>query len=641
MNSPQTPLTKGAQSDVPQPYYELMNAMQRVYNVGLYYPIGHNMTERAIGAFVHAVKENVDKRSGYLHFGLTEQSFSLQKRALDTKVPAVKIFHQMFSALHITSLDIHRDINADEARCFFEEIIAHNAKIRTCRDFSQMIITGLPESVKVRQLNSVPDEEDDTDEVPHDTSLPTIEYLLSSLMQRGIPEEMLTICRDLLLSVKEKLAERPLSNAGLASVTWEDVEKLLFDLAEFLQTAAQGEPDYPLEERYNIDALLAIVTALDEPGTDVRSTHEVKKAVNLLVDATKGPVHETQGEELEEKKSLRPRDRTDISVGELKEALLELEEYRAVRPIFQTDRCEQLSVLMVTLGRPLQPQLLIHIQHALTEYFAHVLELDEWYILLQGTRDLFKTLEKDRVRFILVLLTQALRSSPYSSVLIFVRDLCRELAGDELVLFWPFLVNELLVQGAEREPKVFQELCIVAGSLPKQDMRAALPYLKRLDALAERKIADSIFVAHPLALRFLFTLLLESSQVVYFSNRLMKGLQECPFSWLDKAVLPFLDSRSETDQHFLINLFHQENPLYPGQTLRDEGAAIIIERLPLLSAEQKKEQWIAESIAALARTPLLSAYALLVEIAQDRPFLRAGKWPKHARLAALKALKNY
>ncbi|MCI5120295.1 MAG: hypothetical protein D3908_03705, partial [Candidatus Electrothrix sp. AUS4] len=276
-----------------------------------------------------------------------------------------------------------------------------------------------------------------------------------------------------------------------------------------------------------------------------------------------------------------------------------------------------------------------------TEYFAHVLELDEWYILLQGTRNLFRILEKERFFFVLVLLTQTLRSSPYTSVLIFVRDLCRELSGDELILFWPFLVNELLVEGATKEPKVFRELCTIAGSLSRQDMRAALPCLKRLDALAERKIAASIFVAHPLELRFLFTLLLESSQAVYFSNKLIQGLQECPFSWLDKAVLPFLDSRLETDQYFLVNLFHQENPLYPGQTLKDEGAAIIIERLPQLSAEQKKEQWVAESVAALARTPLLSAYALLVEIARDRPFLRAGKWPKHARLAALKALESY
>ncbi|MCI5159897.1 MAG: hypothetical protein D3906_16020, partial [Candidatus Electrothrix sp. AUS1_2] len=202
MNSSQTPRKTEPQSDVPQHYYELMNAMQRVYNVGLYYPVGHTMAERAIGSFVHAVKENVDKRSGYLHFGLNEQTFSLQKRALDTTLPAVRTFYEMFSALHITSLDIHRDINANEARCFFKEIIAHNAKIRTCRDFSQMIITGLPESVKVRQLKCAPDEED-TDEAPPDTSRPTIEYLLSSLMQRSIPEDMLSICRELLFSIKD------------------------------------------------------------------------------------------------------------------------------------------------------------------------------------------------------------------------------------------------------------------------------------------------------------------------------------------------------------------------------------------------------------------------------------------------------
>lgn len=641
MDSLQTPRKIESQLDVHQDYYELMNAMQRVYNISLYYPIGHNMADQAIDSFLSAVKKNVDKKSGYLHFGVTEQVLSLQENELNTKQPAVKTFYNMFSALHIASLDIHRDMNADEARCFFGEIISRNAKVRTCRDFSKMIIRGLPETVQIRQLNFVASDAVDTDGDANDTSQPTLEYLLSSLMERGIPEEMLSICRQLLQSVQDTLEKRQINNSGLASVTWEDVEKLLFGLAEFIQSSFQDESVTPLEERYNIDALIAILTAMDDPCADTQSKQAVKKAVNLLVDITKGPVPETEEDVPKEKKSLRPGDRIDISIEELKKELVLLEGEHSATQLFQHNRSEQLSVLMLILGSSLQVRALLDIQQAFSDCFTTVLESDEWHILVQGMRQLFKILDRERLHFILVLLLQALRSSPHTSSLVFIRDICRELTDDELIAFGPFLINELLVEGMEKDPSVFQELSVVAGHLPKQDMRDAFPCLKQLNALAERKIAANIFLSRSPDVYFLFRFLLESSQTTYFCKKLMNGLRKRPLGWLDKAVLPLLDNSSRADQQFIINLFQQDDPAHPGLALKEEGAAIIVERLQKLSLEQRKEQWVTESIAALSRVRVLAAYSLLVEIARDKQFLLIAKWPKPARIAALKALKNY
>jgi hypothetical protein len=618
-----------------------MNAMQRVYNIGLYYPIGHNMADQAIGFFLRAVKKNADKKTGCLHFGVTEYALSLQKNELNIKLPAVKTFYDMFSALHITSLDIHRDIKADEARLFFGEIISQNTKIRTCRDFSKMIITGLPETVKIRQLNFASGEAVDTGGESRNTSQPTLEYLLSSLMERGIPEEMLFICRQLLQSVQDTLEKRQLNNPALTSVTWGDVEKLLFGLAEFIQSSYQNGTAKSLEERYNIDALIAILTALDDPNADAQSKQAVKKAVNLLIDVTKGPVPETQKDTLESNKNLRSQDRVDISIGELKKELLTLEKHHVAVPLFKNTRSEQLSILMVMLGTPLQVQALLNIQRAFLDCFVTALATNEWQILLQGTRQLFKTLDRERLHFILVLFLQAFRFSPHTSSLMFIRDICQELTDDELIAFWPFVVNELLVEGTEKEPDIFLELCTVAGSLHEQDMRAAIPCLKILDALAERKIAANIFLSHPSALHFFFILMLESSQGEYFCKKIINGLREHPFGWLDQAVLPLLESGSETDQKFIVSLLQQDDPANPSPTLKREGATIIVERLQILPLEQRKEPWVAESIVALSKVRLLGAYSFLVEIGRDKQFLLIAKWPKLARIAALKALKNY
>lgn len=77
----------------------------------------------------------------------------------------------------------------------------------------------------------------------------------------------------------------------------------MFGLVEFIQSSFQKDSAQPLEERYNIDGLLAILTALDDPNADTQSKQAVKKAVNLLIDITKGPVPEAEDEVQEGKKA--------------------------------------------------------------------------------------------------------------------------------------------------------------------------------------------------------------------------------------------------------------------------------------------------------------------------------------------------
>jgi hypothetical protein len=559
----------------------------------------------------------------------------------------------MFSALHIASLDLRCDINADEARCFFQKIILYHAKVKNCRDFSQIMISDLPNAVKIRQLNFAPVGSGATDifgelnKEEIQSSQLTIEHLLSSLMERGVQEEMLSLCRELLQSVKHTLEERELTGSGLASVTWEDVEKLLFGLADFIQASALDNTEKPLEDRYNIDGLLAMLTALDDPQTDSQSKQAVKKAVKFLVDATKGPGTLQEGPEEfpENGKSLRPRDRTDTSLEDLQKGLqsLQLLQGQSAAGSFplQSSRQEELAVLLLALGTAHQLRALLNIQQALFNCFRTPLDDDEWQVLLQGAGQLFRDLEKERLYFVINLLLHVFRSSPHVSSLKLLRDLCRQLKDGELVLCWPLLVNEVLLEGGQKEPEVFQELSMIAGSFPPKKMCRAIPCLKKLDALAERRIAEDIFLSPPRELYFLFKILLASSQAAYFCNKLIQGLKKHPFSWLDKAVLPCLDSNLKEDQSFIGKLFQQEDPAKPDLALKRAGAVIIVERLRNLSLEQRKESWVAETIAVLAKVHVLEAYSLLVEIAQDKQFILLAKWPKSARIAAIKVLKNY
>ncbi|MCI5119883.1 MAG: hypothetical protein D3908_01560 [Candidatus Electrothrix sp. AUS4] len=225
--------------------------------------------------------------------------------------------------------------------------------------------------------------------------------------------------------------------------------------------------------------------------------------------------------------------------------------------------------------------------------------------------------------------------------MLFLRDICQRLTMTEFATCWPFLVNELLVQGPYKDPEIFQELCNVCKGFPQQRMRKRLSQLKQLDALSEKKIALDVFSPPPPELSSLLVVLLGSSQAAYISERLIKGLREQAIGWLDRAVIPFLDSHSSEDQGFLLELFRQVNPSKPSQNLTSIGGQIIVERLPAIPIEQRREQWVINSIEALSQIRVRGVQNLLSSIVLSRNYLVIPEWPRAARRAARKGLQSY
>ncbi len=622
----------------PQNLTELMNSLQRIFNTGLYYPSGHDVVDLAMGSFLHSLRKILGDNNSFLHFAVTETTLTLQDIELDIQLPSVKTFHKLLHALSITALDIHRDITTNEALLFVRKLISFRARIQNCRNFSELEIIGLPATVKIHQLQFLSTKSTATGDGSGDASQPTIDYLLSSLAEHGIQQEQLSICRRLLQSIPAALEKRQPAESNLPSVTWGDVEKLLFGLAETIESSSQNTATSPpLEKQHNIDPLIAILKSLE--GTEEAT--QAREAIDLLIHLTRDSLPQLEQYHSDASIGLRLGDRTGISIKQLKEDLLFQAKHSLPTHLFANDRGEQLSILMLILGRNPPLQVMMRIQEVLRDCLSTALEPREWKIVTGGMSQLVKNLNDDRLHFVFIMFIDFFRRSRYTSSLIFLRDVCQSLTVTEFATCWPFLINELFIQGSQTEPELFRELSAISGRLPHHYMRKKLPYLKRLDALSEKKIVSIFFSPPPPELYPLLVLLLKSSQAAYICEKLIKGLKEQAICWLDKGVIPLLDSRSLSDQRFLLELLRQKNPSNPVQGLKKKGVEIIIERLPEITVEQRKDEWVVDSIAALSHIRLRTARNLLENIIQSRRYLIIPLWPGPARAAARKALSNY
>lgn len=621
----------------PQDLSDLMNSLQRVFRIGMYYPAGHTVADQAAASFLHSLTKVAGKNATFLHFAVSETTLSLQGIELNQSLHSVKIFHDLLHSLSIATLDIHRDITADELRLFITKMLSFRARLQSSRDFQEIKITGMPQTVKIHQLQFLASPSATDEEGSGDASQPTIDYLLSSLVQHGLKAEQLSICRQLLESIPDTLGKRQISESDLPSVTWGDVEKLLFGVAEFIQSSDK-DPEMNLpENHYNIDALIAILKSLEETTDGDRS----REAVNLLIKLTRGSLPQSKDGEQKRSKRLRSRDRPGISLGKLNKALLLIKKSSLPAHLFANDRSEELSILMLMLGEGPRLQVMMRIQETLRDCLTAPLEPREWQIVTRGMRQLVKILDSERLHGVFFMILEILRRSRHTTPLIFLKDVCQGLTRTEFTACWPFLVNEILIEGPQKEPELFLELSTLAGCLPEQYMRNNLNCIKGLDALSENRVAASIFSPPPSGLHPFFALLLDSQKTTYITKRLVLGLRQQSFGWLDKAVAPLLDSTLPSDRQFIIDLLQQDNAAHPSQGLKKKGMDIIIERLPAISLEQRKEGWVPDTVRALSRVRLRAARNVLNDIVKSRQYLIIPEWPGPARKAAREVLRNY
>ena len=619
---------------------DFMNSLQRLFKIGIYYPSGHVILDKATDRFMKQIAEVAGDNKA-VKMQVFSNTIILEGIQLDPEQPFVRDFNTMLSTLGISTLSIDKQISMRELLDFIRKMLAYKAKIVNAKQFTQVEVSDLPISISVEQqefLSRGGSQERKTD------STENLETFVESLANYGLTETEIQQCRTLLDSLPKKLARSDIDLDDLPYASWDDVAHLL---ARAIRGGKGVDKDgkLTLVSQSNINALASILKKLELDTQDKKA----REAINLLVSVIKKPLpgrDEDQQTKLDEPKKVFPKT-PHIDLADLQDFANSQKVNPKVLvkiPDSTTDN-ETLSIMLqlARFEQPIANQ--IRMQQFARETLSGRLSEKTWDILSGGIHTIAQDGNINRLAQTLRVTVEPLRQSKYGNTLQLFQSILKLCGEKEIRIIWPFLVNELLVEGSTKDKIMYHQLCQNAARLANAHMMAALPQLKNLEAFQEYKIASDIFHAVSPSCYPLFAFLFKTDIERYIGERVIGGLRRNPRDWLIKAVAPMLDLNIQEHKLFLYSYLRQASQKTITESLKKIATQIITVALPALSQDRRSEQWVENTITAMAQLPAKSTFEVLREISGKKKLLFIPEWPSSCRKAAENALssvkKNY
>ena len=645
MTATQTPdlerLDEGQIVD-PQAVVDLMAALERVFRIGVYYPSGHAMCDEAAADFLKAFERTLGKAPS-LRFALTGGVLHLQDTPLDEDLRGVTGFREILALLGISGVVFDSNMSAGELHRFVMQLLAYRNRVKGAHRFQQVEVEDLPLSIAVEHLQFTAHEveqEDDEDDEGGDPSNPTLETLLTALARQGLGAQELARCRKLLEAIPGYLKDTNLEGSALPQVGWQDVQKLLLRAARVTEEAGADDRGGPSKSHVNLDALTAIFKTLSERA----EAENPRQAIDLLLNLSRRDMMPGgAGEDATARP--KPQRSPEIEAWPIQDLRIALDActVRASAPLELRSGtpAEELSILLQMLDRDHKLPVQVRMQKRLRDIARTGLQPEEWEIAAAGMRNLADPEQEERLFGPLLTLTDALRDSGSVSVLAFLRDVCAGCDPVRQALLWPFLVNEILLEGKHKDAVAFADACRLAGALEDQAMQARLPRLESLAALREGRCARGAFTPPPRELDRVLALVLGSVHADCVGECLLDGLRQQPPNWLAEAVVPLIRRYEPKHRHFMIEALRMADDQEPGKALLESAGRLVGENLPGLTFHDGSEPWLPNTLRSLATLNVPGGAAQLQRIVDQRRWFVWPAWPKTCRRAALDTLASW
>ncbi len=614
---------------------DFMNSLQRLFKIGIYYPSGHVILDKATDSFMRQLVEIAgDEKSVKLQ--AYANTISIEGIQLDPEQPFVRDFNALLSTLGISGISIDKHISMGELHDFIRKMLAYKAKALNAKQFTQVEVTDLPISIAIEQQEFLSRGESSTQSAEASENL---DNFIESLTSYGLNDTEIQQCRTLLDSLPKQLSRSSIELADLPYASWDDVAHLL---ARAIRGSKGIDKDgkVTFASQSNINALASILKKLELETPDNKS----REAINLLVSVIKKPLLREEG-----KPTVVPVDQVKKTFPKTPYiGLTELQEFAdknkinpkvlAKIPDSTTDN-ETLSIV-IQLARHEQPVAnQIRMQQFARESLSGRLTEKTWEILSGGVHTIAVDGDIARLTFVIRLIIDPLRQSKYGNTLQLFQLILKLCGPQESRLLWPYIVNELLVEGSGKDKIIYHQLCQHSARLAHSHMLEALPLLKTLEAFQEYRIASDIFHAVSPSCYPLFAFLIKTDIERYIGERVSGGLRRNPRDWLIKAVAPILDLTQQEHKLFLYSYLRQASQKVMPESLKKIAIKIISDTLPTLSQERRNEKWVENTITTMAQLPSDTTAEMLKAISGKKKLLFLHEWPTTCRKAADNALK--
>ncbi len=638
---------------------DLMQSLDRIFKIGVYYPSGHALCDEAATQFLNATIRVVGK-SRCLRIEPLKGVLRIQGVELDNGVPGARDFGELMELLGIAHVEIDKEVTPPDLQCFASRLLALRTRISSVSNFQRINFDGMPTSIRIKPRKFIGQEVDGADSGDTDNRTdPRIEDLLTSLAKQGLTEEQIATCRRLFESIRSDREEQQPGGA-LARVGWVDVENLLLRVVRAgqgdaaLRTVgnhADRSDEHAAPSRSRADRHVDAISAIFESIRKDLDRNDSNSAIDLLVEMNRRQSAPTEIEKSDAKKSGADDESADTTKGKksgregddspestLDEIRVLLSRCAALAGgsprLSLSDRSEELSILLQILGRDPKPELQVRIGQLMSDVLASPLRPAEWDILVAGLRPLLDLDSDPLFEDMLVSIIDHLHRLESKSALPFILKVAQGATVEQLGSLWPFVMNEILLMGRPEDSRLLARSYTLMTELPEKVMLNGVPRLERLEALRDDKIVPDIFTPLPATLCPIFGELLERSRTDSLGESILQSMLRKPPDRLCKAIVPLLGEYHSRHRRILAELLRQTNNEEPTAVLAQGAGRLIAGALPKLARSRRGEPWVLETIRAIAHLPVPNAGAILRGIARGRRFLILHDWPIGCREAA-------
>ena len=615
---------------------EFINSLQRLFKIGIYYPSGHAILDKATKRFMNQLVALAgDNPSVTIQdYG---RSLMLEGIEIDQNLPFIQEFKTLLSTLGLISVTIDREISMEELHEFVRKMLSYKAQVLRAKQFTQIAVSELPLSITVKMKEFLARKDASISEERSGESAENLASFIDSLSGYGLSGEEINQCKTLLDSLPSRLTESKIDMSELPHASWDDVAKLL---ARAVQTGKESDANMRsrVETHSNINALASILKKLERETQDKSS----RESINLLVSIIRKPLDATEpGQNNAEEMGERVfPEKPMFSIAQIQAHATKNRLHPKVLANIPESSAENetLSILMQLARREQTLQTQLRMQQLFREILSSEISDTVWRIVSRGLYAIVNEGQTARISSIIRLLVEPLRRSQQANPLqlfFLTVQLCNK--KDSKVI-WPYVVNEILVNGCSADQQTYHSLCNFASALSPEEMQKKLTQLETLESFEKNTIAPDIFHAISPKCYPFFAFLLKTEIEQFIGERVIGGLRRNPPDWLSKAVVPLLDLSQQEHKLFLYSYLRQAAQKVFPMSLKKVAAKIVAETLPQLPQDKRNETWVQNTILSLAQLQTEETTALLNQIANEKKLLFIPEWPAECRKAAGNAL---
>ncbi|MEE4165654.1 MAG: hypothetical protein V2I35_06620, partial [Desulfocapsaceae bacterium] len=515
---------------------EFISSLQRLFKIGIYYPQGHAILDKATNRFMLLLATLAGDNPSVM---IQDHGDTLMVEGvdIDRNHPFVQEFKGMLSTLGITAITIDREITMEELHVFVRKMISFKAEIIAAKQFIRIDIDQLPHSIDIKLKEFLAREDGSISDDSSGQATENISSFIDSLASYGLKDDEITQCRELLDALPARLMKSDIDLSILPHASWDDIARLLAKAVSF-DKKAEEDIRTRVSTHTHINALASILRQLEKETEDKKS----QESINLLVSIIRRPLADAEME-IAEDEDVGGRifpDKPSMSIDQIQEFTTKNRLHpKILKNIPETSgQDETLSILMqlAEFDQTLQTQ--IRMQQVFREILSSKLSKTKWEILSSGLHRITRQGKKARISSTVKLLVEPLRRSRHENPLnlfFLTTQLCD---ADENKRLWPYVVNEILVNGSNKDQQSYQYLCQIAANLSTEEMLATLPQLQMMESFQDNAIAPDIFVAVPRRCYPLFAFLYKTEIAAFIGERVLGGLRRNPPDWLSKAIVP-------------------------------------------------------------------------------------------------------